>query len=189
MRNSSSEISTWLALCVAVAAGFQISSAQAQAPAAPPPAASATLPGGATSLQETFGDWRVACVVEGAAKRCSLTQEQVNQQSRQRVLAIEVSSAGDKLDGVLLMPFGLALDRGVSLQINDQPGQTSLKFRTCLPGGCLVPLSFDGKIVAALRAGTTLKAKAIADGGQDQPFTISLKGFGQALDRVAVLSR
>jgi len=170
-----------------LASSFDGSSAQAQA-AAPSPAP-ATLPGGATSLQETFGDWQVACVVQGPAKRCALTQEQVNQQSRQRVFAVELSIAADKLDGVLLMPFGLALDRGVTLQIDDQPAQAVLKFRTCLPGGCLVPLSFDGKTTAGLKVGTVLKARAGADGGQEQLYTVSLKGFAQALDRVAALSK
>jgi invasion protein IalB len=149
----------------------------------------ATLPGGATSLQETFSDWQVGCVVQGAVKRCAVTQEQVNQQSRQRVLAAELTLAGDKLDGVLLMPFGLALDKGVALQIDDQPSTSTLKFRTCVPGGCLVPLNFDGKTVAALRVGAVLKLRAAADGGQEQLYTISLKGFAPALDRIAVLAK
>lgn len=151
--------------------------------------APATLPGGATSLQETFSDWQVGCVVQGPAKRCSITQEQVNQQSRQRVLAVELAVAADKLEGVLLMPFGLALDKGVALQIDDQPSANMLKFRTCLPGGCLVPLNFDGKTVAALRVGTVVKLRAVADGGQDQLYTISLKGFAPAIDRITSLSK
>jgi len=174
-------------LSLAAAAGSGGSSAGAQ-PAAST-AAPATLPGGATSLQETFGDWQVGCVVQGPVKRCALTQEQINQQSRQRVFAIEISIAGDKLEGILLMPFGLMFDRGVILQIDEQPAQPALKFRTCLPGGCLVPLSLDTKIVGALRVGSALKARASADGGTDQLYTISLKGFGQALDRVSVLSK
>jgi invasion protein IalB len=39
------------------------------------------------------------CSVDGAVKRCALAQEQVNQQSYRRVLAVELSD--DKLDGVL----------------------------------------------------------------------------------------
>ncbi|MDR3376672.1 MAG: invasion associated locus B family protein [Ancalomicrobiaceae bacterium] len=148
---------------------------------------SATLPGGASSLQETFGDWRVACVVQGQTKRCALVQEQVNEQTHQRILTIELGIVGEKLEGVLLTPFGLALDRGVQLQIDDQSGQQALKFRTCLPGGCLVPLSFDSKVMAGLRAGSAIRFHASADGGQDQLFTVSLKGFGSALDRVGAL--
>ena len=187
MRKTLFKTISCLAIAMTAAAGFSLSAAQAQG--AGTTAAPATLPGGATSLQETFGDWQVACVVQGPAKRCALTQEQVNQQSRQRVFAIELSTTGDKLEGVLLMPFGLALDRGVTLQIDDQPAQAALKFRTCLPGGCLVPLSLDGKSAASLKVGTVLKARAAADGGTDQLYTVSLKGFAQALERVAALSK
>lgn len=151
--------------------------------------APATLPGGATSLVETFADWQVGCAVQGAAKRCALTQEQVNQQTRQRVFAIELTTSGDKLEGVLIMPFGLALERGVTLQIDDQPATTTAKFRTCLPGGCLVPLTFDAKSAAALRVGALVKVKASADGGPEQVFSISLKGFSQALDRIVALTK
>jgi invasion protein IalB len=176
---------------LALAAGVQALPAQlpatAQTQIQPPGAPATTLPGGASSLQETFGDWQVACMVQGAEKHCATTQEQVNQQSHQRVFAVEIGSAGEKLEGVLLMPFGLSLDRGISLQIDDQPAQPVLRFRTCLPGGCLVPLTFDAKTAALLRSGTTLKAKAVAEGGPEQVYTISLKGFSQAIDRVAVL--
>lgn len=149
----------------------------------------ATLPGGATSLTETFSDWQVGCVVQGPAKRCAITQEQVNQQSRQRVFAIEIAGVGDKLEGILLMPFGLALERGATLQIDDQPVTTAVKFRTCLPGGCLVPLNFDAKSIAALRVGSALKVRASADGGPEQPYSVSLKGFSQALDRIITLAK
>ncbi len=39
-----------------------------------------TLPGGASSLQETYQDWHVACQVADNAKRCVLVQQQ-NQQN------------------------------------------------------------------------------------------------------------
>lgn len=147
-----------------------------------------SLPGGANSLQETYSDWQVGCVVRDGAKRCAITQEQTNSQTRQRVVAVELTIAGDKLEGALFMPFGLALDRGVSLQIDDQGGTTNQKFSTCLPGGCLVPLSFDTKTVAALRTGTALKLHAMpAGGGQELIYTISLKGFAQGIDRVSTL--
>lgn len=39
------------------------------------------LPGGASSLSETYRDWRVACVQDGTAKRCSLSQVQARQEA------------------------------------------------------------------------------------------------------------
>ncbi|MDW6023350.1 invasion associated locus B family protein [Mesorhizobium sp. BAC0120] len=148
-----------------------------------------TLPGGASSLTETYKDWRVACVQQGTAKRCAMSQVQT-QQNGQRVLAVELSPpSGNTISGTLVMPFGLALDSGVAFQIDDNPAMQPIRFRTCVPGGCLVNISFDAPTLVALRAGAALKVKATADGGASAPFSISLQGFGTALDRVAALAR
>ncbi len=148
------------------------------------------LPGGASSLNETYKDWQVSCTLQGNLKRCSMSQQQVNQQSRQRMLAIEITTvATNKSEGILMLPFGLALDAGVKLQIDDGGTGQPIRFRTCLPAGCLVPLSFDAATVAGLRRATALKVIATADGGTATPFSISLQGFGTALDRIAVLTK
>jgi len=66
------------------------------------------LPGGASSLNETYKDWRVACVQEGAAKHCVMSQVQTQQNGR-RVLALELNApTGSTVTGTLVMPFGLA---------------------------------------------------------------------------------
>lgn len=148
-----------------------------------------TLPGGASSLNETYRDWRVACAQQGNAKQCAMSQAQA-QQNGQRVLAIELAApAGNLVSGTLVLPFGLALDAGVTFQIDDKPALAPVRFRTCVPAGCLVNLSFDAPTIMALRAASALKVKATADGGAAAPFSISLQGFGTALDRVGVLSR
>ena len=154
-----------------------------------PAAGASSLPGGASSLSEAYKDWRVACAQEGATKRCVLSQAQA-QQNGQRVLAIELNApSGNSVSGTLALPFGLALDSGVSLQVDEKPAMQPVRFRTCVPGGCLVSVSFDAATIIALRSGTALKIKATADGGAAAPFSISLQGFATALDRVAALSR
>ena len=151
--------------------------------------AAATLPGGASSLDETYKDWRVACRIVDNARRCGLSQVQA-QQNGQRVLAVELAApGGDAVSGILVLPFGLALDAGVVLQVDDRPAMAPLRFRTCLPAGCVVDVGFEGELLAELRAGAALKIGATADGGAEAPFSVSLHGFGTALDRVAALSR
>lgn len=148
-----------------------------------------TLPGGASSLNETYKDWRVTCVQQGNAKRCVLSQVQA-QQNGQRVLALELNApTANTVSGTLILPFGLALDSGATFQIDEKPAMQPVRFRTCIPGGCLVNVNFDAATLVALRAGATLKVKATADGGAAAPFSISLQGFGTALDRVVALSR
>jgi invasion protein IalB len=89
--------------------------------------------------------------------------------------------------GNLVLPFGLLLDAGVALQIDDGQPRDPLRFSTCLPAGCLVPLSFDAETVAALRAGTALRIKAQDTDKKEVTLSVSLKGLAAALDRLKVL--
>ncbi len=58
----------------------------------------------------------------------------------------------------MILPFGLLLEKGASVQVDDDAASAqTLKFRTCLPLGCVVPVSFDAAILAKLKKGTVLK--------------------------------
>ncbi|MEO9340345.1 invasion associated locus B family protein [Mesorhizobium sp. SB112] len=117
-----------------------------------------------------------------------ISQQQA-QQNGQRLLAIEMQpSPTNTITGNLVLPFGLLLDAGVALQIDEQPAMCPARFRTCLPAGCIVTLSLDQDNLAKLRTGTALKLRAkSSDTEQDVAFTISLKGFSAGLDRINTL--
>lgn len=149
--------------------------------------AGSTLPGGASSLQETYQDWSLSC--QSTPKvACAIAQQQT-QQNGQRVLAIELRNGAEgAVSGSLVLPFGLLLDSGVVLQIDDGPARDPLRFTTCLPAGCIVPLEFNAKTVAALRTGTTLAIKAKSMDQKDVALSISLKGVAAAQDRLKILA-
>ena len=158
-----------------------------------PPAQSASaqaptgMPVGASSINETYEDWRVVCVQSEQTRHCAVGQVQT-QSGGQRLLAIELKApASGKVTGTVALPFGLSLDRGAQMQIDDTPLGQAQRFRTCLPTGCLIDLDFDSAAVRRLRGGQALRFMTIADGGDEARFTISLRGFGQALDRAAIL--
>src|SRR5690606_16426609 len=48
-----------------------------------------SLPGGASSIQETYQDWQVRCVSGEENASCVLTQRQVSQDTGQLLLALE----------------------------------------------------------------------------------------------------
>ncbi|WP_366930626.1 invasion associated locus B family protein [Mesorhizobium sp.] len=101
-------------------------------------AAKPQLPGGASALSETHGDWTVNCQVTGTNKVCSLSHQQFNKQSGQRLLAIELTTkTGKDAAGTLALPFGLALANGVALEIDDKKLDGTLQFSTCQAVGCL----------------------------------------------------
>ncbi|MBN9333197.1 invasion associated locus B family protein [Devosia sp.] len=159
----------------------------AQAQSVPAP----TLPGGASSIQETYQDWQVVCAIVNDAKRCAMSQQQVRQDSNQVLLTAEFYAAAQEetVSGTLVLPFGLQLASGVTLQIDDAATIPPLVFSTCLPAGCLVPFTLDGQTVAAARAGKTLNLQAASITGQPVALPVSLAGFSKAQDRLNELSK
>ncbi|MGF6177112.1 invasion associated locus B family protein [Ensifer sp. 4252] len=141
-----------------------------------------------SSLAETYDDWSVACSTTDGNRRCVLSQRQFHE-SGQRVLTLELESVDDAaVQGQLALPFGLYLDKGVSLGVDDATGSKPSRFRTCMPVGCIVALTFNEETIKLLRGGKVLKLIAFASDTEKQvSFSISLKGFGAALDRTIVL--
>lgn len=149
--------------------------------------AGSLLPGGASSLQETYQDWSLSC--QSAQKVVCAVSQQQSQQNGQRVLAVELRGGAEGgISGNLVLPFGLLLDSGAVLQIDDGQPRAPLRFSTCVPAGCLVPLTFDAKTIAALRPGTALKIKVQNMDKQEVTLSISLKGLAAALDRLKALA-
>ncbi|ABS13896.1 MULTISPECIES: invasion associated locus B family protein [Brucella/Ochrobactrum group] len=153
-------------------------------------ASAAPLPGGASTLTETYQDWSISCQAQKESTNCIMNQMQNSSQTGQRVLTVELRNvAGGKVEGVLLMPFGLNLAKGATLKI-DEGEAPALTFSTCLPQGCLAPLSFDAKQVGKLKTAANLNITATAlEPSQPVAFKVSLKGFGSALDRIAALTK
>jgi len=148
------------------------------------------LPGGASSLQETHQDWQVICVVREKARTCVVSQQQSKRDTNQRVLTVEYSQDNNNsTNGMLIMPFGLLLSAGITLQVDEKVVSKPLPFRTCLPAGCIVPLTLDKSGIEAQRLGTTLKIVAMSsDNNQPVQLAVSLKGLADALDRVREIS-
>ncbi|MBE0580114.1 MAG: invasion associated locus B family protein [Devosia sp.] len=150
----------------------------------------AGLPGNASSLLESHGNWQLVCTAPEGTVRCVMSQTQLAE-NRQQVLSIELSRGDDRntAGGVLVLPFGLDLARGITYQLDGGQGSAVQPFRTCLPVGCLVDIALDSDTVASLGAGDQLDVIATADGGQEIAFSISLAGFSNAHDRMIALLR
>ncbi|WP_449415480.1 invasion associated locus B family protein [Ochrobactrum teleogrylli] len=159
-------------------------------------AAEPSLPNGATSLREQYADWTVLCGItadgDKKIKVCSMQQEQVRQVKNgpsQRVLAVELQPKDKGLQGVLVLPLGLKLDKGAMLKIDDGKASDASPFRTCVFAGCIVDIAADDKMAASLGKGKAIAVKTISDDGKDADFTISLNGFQNAMNRVGELMK
>ncbi|WP_025090728.1 invasion associated locus B family protein [Brucella intermedia] len=147
----------------------------------------APLPGGASTLQETYEDWTVSCQTADKNAVCAMRQVQSNSKTGQRVLLAELQKTAKGNEGVLLLPFGLELAKGATTKVDDTDGE-ALQFSTCLPQGCLMPVTFDDKQIASLKKSSSFKVQATSlNPAQPVDFAISLKGFGAAYDRMTAL--
>ena len=175
-----------LAVCLAGA----VVGAQSTPGSAGPGAPSQTLPGGASQLQETHGDWRVACVQEGERRLCGLLQQQVQKDSGQLVVRVELTAmAGNSVEGTIVLPFGVAVNHPVTLLLDDAPLVTQ-PYRTCLPVGCVVAVSLSASQLASFRKATmlTITTETVTP-GQQASFRVSLNGFASGLARAAALGK
>ncbi|MBN9047446.1 MAG: invasion associated locus B family protein [Rhizobiales bacterium] len=143
---------------------------------------------------ETYADWQVACKAQNDKRHCAAVQQvfsttQGKPEVRQRIMAIELMRAGDGAAGTLILPFGIEVGKGVSLGIAGHAGPP-LPFKTCLPAGCIVPLEFGPEALTALKKADRLTIDFLtAADGKQKTMGVSLKGFGQAFDRLSVLEK
>ena len=173
MRGCAQLLSTAL---LSFAAAFPLSASAQQA----------ALPNGASSLQEAYQDWQLTCALQNNAPACVVSQDQV-QQNGQRLLTVEVATQPDGGVATVLLPFGILFDGGVTPQIDDQAPMQPLRFKTCLPGGCIVTFPLDQATLEKLRSGTALKLTVTTAANTSLTFPISLKGLTAALDRLSAI--
>jgi invasion protein IalB len=164
----------------------------AQAPAVQQPAApTVMLPNGASSINETYGEWTVDCRIVNRQKQCVLSQVQGNRETGQRRFGIELRSPKNgKTEGTVVMPFGLNLDAGALLKLDEKDLGKGLRFSTCVPQGCLLPVSFPAVATDAMRKGTKLAVASLnLSTNEPMTFNISLNGFSAALTRTTELAK
>lgn len=169
-----------------------VAQAQPSAPAISQPATqAATLPNGATAINETYGDWTVDCRIANGQRLCVLLQSQGNSQTGQRVFAIELRTPKDgRAEGTILFPFGMKLESGAVLRLDDKDLGQGLRFSTCMAQGCLLPISFPTVATDAMKSGKALTVAAL-NLGNNEPvsFNVTLTGFAAALDRIAQIDK
>lgn len=146
------------------------------------------LPNGASSISETYGKWVVDCRLIDKQKQCRLLQTQSTSQTNQRTLEVELRVPKDgKVDGTIVMPFGLKLDSGVILRLDDKDRSEVLHFLTCIPSGCLVPVSFLMTGIDAMKNSKILTVASLNLSDEIITFNVPLDGFAAAIARLVEL--
>jgi invasion protein IalB len=143
-----------------------------------------TQPPKPPTLSETYDAWTVQCATTGQGdqqrRQCQMTQELLQQESRQRMLLFAIIKGEGNAKATLVLPFGLLLSEGIRIDIGQQEfARGSVK--TCFPAGCIVEIELPQEAVAELQAGSTASVFMTAINNQSIKTDVSLKGFGAAI--------
>jgi invasion protein IalB len=152
---------------------------------------SGPLPNGASSISEIYGNWAVGCQIIDGQKQCLLLQTETDGNTGKPTFAIELQVPHDgQTDGTILMPFGLRLGAGAVLTLDDRNLEEGLQFSTCVPQGCLLPVSLRASIVDTMKTARMLTVASLnLRSGELVTFKIQLEGFAAAIARISELGR
>lgn len=159
-------------------------------PAAAPAPAHAAWPTGASTVTESYGDWSMTCTHPGETVTCIVAQSQGDSKTGRRKFGIELQTPKDgRAEGIVLMPFGLSIEPGISFKLDEQTLGKGAPYTACGPDGCFVPISFPTLALDGMRTAKKLFVIGHKSGGSDDAtITVPLEGFAQALDRAVALS-
>lgn len=157
--------------------------------------AASGLPNGASSLAESYHDWRLTCqsgnnmAGNNAGPQCLVSQQVFNSQPRQLLVAMRLQPDGMQTRGELTLPFGLDISKGIALLTDGQSVGDIYPFNTCLPVGCIVSLEFDQNQLNTLEKSKTIEVTISFLTGKVMRLPLSPKGLTEAMKRVSSLTR
>lgn len=144
-----------------------------------------------TSLSETYDAWTVQCANQQQGEKtqriCQMSQQLLQQKTRQRVLTFAISMADKNAKVTLVLPFGLLLSEGVRVQIADEEVLRGA-YRTCLPDGCVAEIELPAETIEKFESAETASVLMTANSGQPVKTDVSLKGFTSAFQRLSALA-
>lgn len=105
--------------------------------------------------------------------------------TQQRLLSLSLTSKGDGLAGEFVLPFGLDLQQGMGLRIDEGDAMTA-RFATCLPTGCVVRVELSRDLSRSLISSRQLRLAFRPLGSDKSTVTeLSSQGLAEALGALA----
>lgn len=130
-----------------------------------------------------FESWTVNCAEENGQKLCAMSQSLNLQNQSGLLLRMELQRGQqDEASGIIVVPFGLDIGKGISLSIDGGP-RWNLPMRTCQNFGCVVPVTVGPEMVEQLKKSGAIQITLYTlDGGKTLEVPVSLAGFTAAFD-------
>jgi len=146
----------------------------------------------ASAISEDVAEpWIVRCNNEGDIEleekrgKCEIFQRLSLKDTGQRVVEMAIGFPEDKetARGIFILPLGILLQPGVTMQIDDN---APLKFavRYCVPNGCVAYVNLNDAILDMLKKGNQANVIVKQASGEDITLPIVLKGITKALGEI-----
>jgi invasion protein IalB len=143
----------------------------------------------AGKAQEPNSYWTVRC--EKGAKsqkdgKCEIFQRLILKENGKRVteMAIGFPEKKDTARGVIVLPLGVLLTEGMTLQIDANPA-FAFKVRYCSNDGCFAYVNLSKAVLDTMRKGSKATLSFRTMQGKKVNVVISLKDFDKSLKQVA----
>jgi len=150
----------------------------------------ALMPAGSSLAQVPEGGappaWRVECAGDGKSLECRAIQQliQIQGNTRQPIVSVAVRYAPEVKGAQMsiLLPLGLNLTEPVQVKVDNSAPERQ-PIQTCNNGGCLVTMTVNDKLLAAMRSGADLKVTVQDQTKKPVDLVLPLLGFGLAYDK------
>lgn len=128
----------------------------------------------------SYDDWRLTCPsADTADASCELSTDVVDRsQGTPNAIAraaITTDKDGKQTIGFVL-PFGVALEAGMGLQIGKDPVKV-IQFRTCNSAGCIATTPFDEALATSLKNADDAQVMFAGLDGKRVSAPVSFKGY------------
>lgn len=136
-----------------------------------------------TGTAGVYDDWRTACPAASVKASCQMMSDVMDTSAPGAAaplarITITVDNTNKPIMGFTL-PFGVALQAGMGLQIGKDPVKV-YQYRTCMNDGCIAVTPFDDKLEKALSGTDDVHLLFAGLDGKPVSVPISLKGYNAA---------
>ena len=135
--------------------------------------------------QENFEEWQFICIEEQSQKLCDLRELVIDPSSNEVVSYLSLSINPDNLTQMqIAFPHAVNLKSAVQLQI-DEKDPIDLNYAYCNQSACFIAEIIADNFLNLLKAGNSLKVKALLLDNREATITYSLAGFTAGYNRLS----
>ena len=134
--------------------------------------------------EQTLPNWRVICNnnADAGVLGCSMSQTVFVENTRQRIVAMEMFVGESGPVAVFALPHGLDIQAGVTILFDEQEEGPNFPINTANQNGAIAQIALTDELIESMRGGALLTVQVANTTGQRLNLQMSLTGFSRSYD-------